>query len=1211
MSKRTLRLTWIAAACLAHCAAQGQVATDASLGQAAKNLTGPSYQIPQTLGKLAGNNLFHSFQVFSLASGDSANFSTTTPGIQNVVSRVTGGAPSTINGQINYTAADSGRPSFYFVNPAGITFGNGALIDVPGAFHVSTADNVRFADGGAFHADPAKTSSFSSAAPESFGFLGASRAAITVHDNARIFPRIGRTMSLVAGDIVLDGGTAKVLGGDLRVAAAGQQAVQVPVDGALPALAGTVSLSNDSYLQVENFGPLAAGQLSVSTGALLLDYSSIFTVANAGATGGAGAIDIAASSLVLVDNQSTIRTLTEDTVPGGAVRIHAPSVGVSRAGDITSISQGTGAGGAITIEAQDVGIFSEGSIVSSTVGPGTGGAVAVSASNNLLITGADSRIVAFGDGLGQGGSIALAAKDIAITNGGFVLNAAQGRGDGGALAITAQRYLDVSDGLVQTIAHESGAGGALDLTAGSELTLTNSKVAATSVTDGAGGALTLTGGAIALYDGSQVIADGPQRGQAGTLSINTPSSFSMDGASTVLRVSYGRASTASLQVRAGSIDMGDGSEIVNSGLSPGTAGGDIDILATGAIRLHNGSRIINYGFDGGNGGQIRIAGASVTIDGAGRGRNSGVSSGADETDTARNSSAGDITLAASGAVSISKGGYIDSGTFNDAASGNISVTAQDIKIDGGRISNGALNGSGNGGDINITARGNLDLMDHAFISSATQTSGNSGQLRINASNVLVSDGAKLTTGAFLDATGKPGNIIINLPGKLTVTGAGSAIDSSTVAARGAGVILVRAGDILVEKQGGISSFSFERGLGGDAGTVDLLATRQIAVNDGGFVSTTSLSDGDGGAIRMRADSLLVSGGQIRSQAEQNLGNAGSIDVQVTGDLLVNNGGTISSSSVDAGRAGTVQLGARNIGLSGMNSIVTANASDGSIGQTGNLDLVATEAIRISDGARVLMQNFAIVAKPGAVVPGLVHLSAPLVVLDNGIVLTNAPGNIGAGPVSIDSGALYMKDSIISTNAHLGNGGAITINGGKLIVLDNSLITTSVTAGLDGKGGDGGDIRIKADALVLNSGIIQANTAAANASGGLVNIDTQSLVTSGSILFAGGPEPILPAPGVFGLNVIQAAAPTGISGTITINSPVLDVSGSLRGLNAQAIDTGGLGRDPCQASAGSSLVQAGRGGMPVSARGLLGRPGASVVALAEAPLLASLAAGGCR
>lgn len=84
------------------------------------------------------------------------------------------------------------------------------------------------------------------------------------------------------------------------------------------------------------------------------------------------------------------------------------------------------------------------------------------------------------------------------------------------------------------------------------------------------------------------------------------------------------------------------------------------------------------------------------------------------------------------------------------------------------------------------------------------------------------------------------------------------------------------------------------------------------------------------------------------------------------------------------------------------------------------------------------------------------------------------------------------------------------------------------------------------------------------------------------------------PQVFGLNVIQAAAPTGLSGTVQLNSPVLDLSSSLGRLGAPELDVAQLGRTPCQATSGSSLARVGQGGLPVSFRGLLG-PGSTIPA----------------
>jgi hypothetical protein len=74
----------------------------------------------------------------------------------------------------------------------------------------------------------------------------------------------------------------------------------------------------------------------------------------------------------------------------------------------------------------------------------------------------------------------------------------------------------------------------------------------------------------------------------------------------------------------------------------------------------------------------------------------------------------------------------------------------------------------------------------------------------------------------------------------------------------------------------------------------------------------------------------------------------------------------------------------------------------------------------------------------------------------------------------------------------------------------------------------------------------------------------------------------------------------VSGAIQVTAPTLDISGTLTGLNMQMIDTGGLGRSPCQITGGSSLVQVGRGGFAPSARHLRG-PGPVA---APAPLAAS-------
>jgi filamentous hemagglutinin family protein len=115
-----------------------EIITDGSLGTPI-NLAGPNFQIEAGLGQQRGGNLFHSFQEFNLKNHESATFSGANT-IQNVISRVTGGHASQIDGLLRSTIPDA---DIYFLNPYGLMFGPNARLDVSGSFHASTADYLR------------------------------------------------------------------------------------------------------------------------------------------------------------------------------------------------------------------------------------------------------------------------------------------------------------------------------------------------------------------------------------------------------------------------------------------------------------------------------------------------------------------------------------------------------------------------------------------------------------------------------------------------------------------------------------------------------------------------------------------------------------------------------------------------------------------------------------------------------------------------------------------------------------------------------------------------------------------------------------------------------------------------------------------------------------------------------------------------------------
>ncbi|MEM8642823.1 MAG: filamentous hemagglutinin N-terminal domain-containing protein [Cyanobacteria bacterium P01_G01_bin.54] len=105
------------------------------------NYNGNTYHI--TGGTQAGANLFHSFQQFGLQPSEIADF-LSNPEISNVVGRVIGGDPSVIEGLIRLSGGNS---NLFLVNPAGWVFTEGASVDVPGSFGVTTANRIGFGAG--------------------------------------------------------------------------------------------------------------------------------------------------------------------------------------------------------------------------------------------------------------------------------------------------------------------------------------------------------------------------------------------------------------------------------------------------------------------------------------------------------------------------------------------------------------------------------------------------------------------------------------------------------------------------------------------------------------------------------------------------------------------------------------------------------------------------------------------------------------------------------------------------------------------------------------------------------------------------------------------------------------------------------------------------------------------------------------------------------
>ena len=191
---------------------QAEVTLDGTLGPRVA-LDGPDYTIGADFGQQHGTNLFHSFDQFNLNLDESATFSGPEQ-ISHVISRVTGGSPSSIDGLLRSTIPDA---DVYLINPAGMMFGANAKLDIPGSFHASTADTLYLQDGGQFNALNPHESVLSVAPVSAFGFLTDSPSSLFI-EGSRLNATPGNTLSLIGGPIEANNFLLRATSGRINMA---------------------------------------------------------------------------------------------------------------------------------------------------------------------------------------------------------------------------------------------------------------------------------------------------------------------------------------------------------------------------------------------------------------------------------------------------------------------------------------------------------------------------------------------------------------------------------------------------------------------------------------------------------------------------------------------------------------------------------------------------------------------------------------------------------------------------------------------------------------------------------------------------------------------------------------------------------------------------------------------------------------------------------
>ena len=1063
-------------------------------------------------GAIRGTNLFHSFSDFNVETLQRVYFANPA-GIETILTRVTGGNGTSIDG----TLGVDGLADLYLLNPNGIAFGPNAQFDIRGSFVASTANSWNLGDGMVFSAvDPEAPPLLAVTLTPGLQYGTAQQADITNDGNLAVAPAaslvlMGDTVTHT-GMLTAPGGNVQLLGNRVGVFGFGQIEVSSATGG------GTIHLGGGFQGQ----GPLpTAQQTVVGPNASLL--------ADATATGNGGEIIVWSDGLTRFYGSASAR--------GGAVAGDGGLVEVSGLEQLVYDGQvdTTAVNGAIgTLLLDPTNIIVSNAFTAETVSleavdefsdPDIGGDGDTRISFSAINEATSNVVLQATDTISFEAPVAIAAPFVGLT----------------AIA---------GDSIVvdETI---STTGGAVSLEA-------QDIVISESIASAGGGIAFLGANSISISNGA-VIESGDDVLDAEAISIQTPGTFSMTEGSQIRATAFGASNGSDVDVMADTILL-DGVSIAGAGgiatrAFESGSGGNASI-ETNRLSVSNGALIASVSSGVSNAGDLLVNANQIELLGDVSGANAtGIISEAE-----LDSIGGNIEVIAND-IFVANGAALSTGGFGNGAAGNLSVSAEQIAVDGATPSNPLIGASiigsvGNsfidGGDVSVNAIDNIVITNGGVISTANSGAGTAGNLSVITEQLSVDGFASLEgVDDFVPLLGP--NI------------SPSSINSRVFGLGDGGDVFVSADTISITNGGTISTPTlFLNNLPpsiGNAGNLSVTANQievdGVASLDGISVSVSNISSqvsalGNGGNIIVDSERLSVTNGATISTPTLPLsqGNAGSLlvfaeQIELDGiapdNDIVFGASSINSQVLSTGSGGNVVVSADTLSITNGANILTSSAS---LGNAGNLSVLA-EQIEL-DGA-TSVEGIPIVSGIVSEVLGTgsggeVTVDTTSISLrDGALISTSNRGDGVAGDLTVTSEQLeaegFFVDEVLASPSGIasvvfasGSGGSVTVDSDIVSVTDGAIISTSNLLGT----GTAGDLSIVADTLQIEgvaafgetllgvSGV--GSQVLASGSGGNVTVDARDIAVTN------------------GANISTSNTGSGNAGVLSLIADSIEVSG---------------------------------------------------------------------
>ncbi|MDM8559395.1 filamentous hemagglutinin N-terminal domain-containing protein [Candidatus Parabeggiatoa sp. HSG14] len=471
-----------------------EITTDGSLGSRA-NLPGPDYLIGADLGRQMDGNLFHSFQDFNLQSLESVTFSGPNT-VQNILSRVTGGNPSNIDGLIRSTIPNA---DMYFLNPYGIMFGPNAKLDVQGSFHASTADYLQLGENGRFDARNPSDSLLTIAPITAFGFLTDNPSPIYFQGSQLHLPS---EITIVGGNILMEqanllAGGGGMNGGHIKIASVASQGEVVLLESDLLVSSfddlGNISLFGRGELEVGddadilNVDGKQAGLVLIRGKNMLLANRGFIDANTYGGNAdetdpGAGkGVNIKLSGQLKLTETSDIVSKALGSWQTAPIMIEVERLELRDGSQISSNVWSSGQGNHLTIKANEILLSGLSDItITSNAGIITRNASGISSISNTskldaiestinieakrLIIENQAQINVASIGTSNAGSVNLKVEHLEVIQGGAIISTTIGLGNGGSIYIDADNIILSEVGSINSSGFGPGKGKAGDIT---------------------------------------------------------------------------------------------------------------------------------------------------------------------------------------------------------------------------------------------------------------------------------------------------------------------------------------------------------------------------------------------------------------------------------------------------------------------------------------------------------------------------------------------------------------------------------------------------------------------------------------------------------------------------------------------------------------------------------------------------------------------------